>query len=70
MRSEIMPPLEMKLQLEPREICGSQRFYVLDNTQAFMMEKLAKCKTLTRDQINALKYFGFELELVHPVIEL
>ena len=59
-----------KLTLRPQDVCGSTRFYVIDENQAVQMRKITKSHTLTKPQIDGLKYFGFEFDVQTPTYDL
>ena len=59
-----------KLQVEIKHDYGKNRVYLKDKAQAVMMEKLTKTKALTIEGVEALKYFGFEFDVIQPVLEL
>ena len=60
----------IKLQVELKHDYGNNRIYLKDKAQAVMMERLTKTKALTTDNIEALKYFGFEFDVIQPTFDI
>ena len=60
----------IKLQVELKHDYGNNRIYLKDKAQAVMMERITKSKSLTTDQIKALKYFGFEFDVIQPTFDI
>tara|TARA_B100000287_G_C20583034_1_gene761165 strand:- start:1079 stop:1288 length:210 start_codon:yes stop_codon:yes gene_type:complete len=52
--------LKMFIDLEIRDICGTERLFVTNHDQAEAIQKLTRRKSLQRSDIDALTKLGFQ----------
>ena len=52
--------LKMFIDLEIRDICGTERLFVTNHDQAEAIKKLTRRKSLQRSDIDALTKLGFQ----------